>query len=59
MKGNNILKVNSSTVVEAMQEYLYRRSSTNHPADKVVSVCAGDGWFSFVVAERLSDKVKK
>jgi hypothetical protein len=59
MKGSNILKVNSGTVVEAMQEYLNRRALIQYPADKVISVSVESGWFSFTVEERKKSEDTK
>jgi hypothetical protein len=58
MKGNNTLIVNASTMVEAMQEYLDRRTA-GAKADKVEHVTyANEGVntvYKFGLSERKGD----
>lgn len=55
MKGNNTLSVNSSTMVEAMQEYMDKRAAGSK-ADKVESVAyaleGGSSVYKFLLSER-------
>jgi hypothetical protein len=58
MKGTNVLVANAATVMEAMQEYLDRRT-VGSKADKVESVSAvatsGSFEYRFYISERKQE----
>jgi hypothetical protein len=51
MKGNNVIELNAATVIEAVQEYLDKRTVGGR-ADKVEAVSFTSGWFRFTTCER-------
>jgi hypothetical protein len=55
MKGNNELRLNEATLIEAVQEYLNKRMTTFAP--KVISIGYGDREFRvYVVSEEAQDE---
>lgn len=51
MKGQNVLRLNQSTMVQALQEYLDKRRSVYAEKQTVLSVVYGDSVFNVTVEE--------